>query len=117
MNRMCGMEGRPFQRRLGMSNLGWMTAFSALALCAAPAFAEPASTATVKEDKPDKPVLEKDLRPVDVVTTPASDLNLKKDEIPPLLVAAQERPYVLRGLASCQQIPRGDPRGLGRKRP
>ena len=38
------------------------------------------------------------------MATPATDLNLKKDEIPALLIAAQERPYALRGITTCQQI-------------
>lgn len=85
-----------------MRNLGWMTAFSALALCAGPALADPARDN--RNEKPEKPVLEKDLSPTDVVATPANDLNLRKDEIPPLLLTAQERPYVLRGITSCAQI-------------
>lgn len=75
-------------------------ALSALALLASPAFAgEPD-----KPDQPDKPVTQRDVTAKDVVTTPASDLNLKKDEIPVLLTAAQERPYVLGGLGTCRQI-------------
>jgi hypothetical protein len=76
-----------------------MTALSALALLAAPALAEP-----VKDDKPDRPVTDKDVTAQDVVETPATDLNLKKDDIPRLLVAAQQSPYTLRGLSTCRQI-------------
>lgn len=77
-----------------------ISAASALALLAA-------STATAepgKPDRPDKPVTQKEPTATDVVGTPASDLNIKRDEIPPLLVAAQERPYVLRGLGTCRQL-------------
>jgi hypothetical protein len=82
-----------------MRNLGLLTALAAMALLPPPALAEPA-----KSDEPEKPLLEKDLTAKDVVATPATDLNLKKDEIPALLTAAQERPYTLRGIATCQQI-------------
>lgn len=40
----------------------------------------------------------------DVAATPATDLNLRRDEIPPLLLAAQERPYDVAGLRRCSQI-------------
>ena len=40
----------------------------------------------------------------DAVATPASDLNLKKDTIPPLLLTAQERPYDLTGLRRCTDL-------------
>jgi hypothetical protein len=66
----------------------------ALLLMSAPAFAA----------EPETPVTQKDLTATDVVATPATDLNLRKNEIPALLLTAQERPYTLRGLVSCQQI-------------
>jgi hypothetical protein len=53
---------------------------------------------------PEEPVTERNPSMGDAVTTPVSDLNLKKGEIPPLLVAAQERPYHLGGLERCNQI-------------
>lgn len=56
------------------------------------------------QNEPDKPVTERSPNMGDAVTTPVSDLNLKKGEIPPLLIAAQERPYHLRGLERCNQI-------------
>ncbi len=40
----------------------------------------------------------------DVVTTPLSQLNLKKNEIPPILLTAREEPYDLNGLRSCRAI-------------
>jgi hypothetical protein len=73
---------------------------SALTLFAAPALAGgPAPSAP-----PEKSMTTKDVTAKDVVETPASDLNLKKDEIPALLVAAQQHPYTLTGLATCQQL-------------
>jgi len=40
----------------------------------------------------------------DVVTTPLSDINVKKKAVPELLQAAIERPYSLAGLRSCPRI-------------
>ena len=40
----------------------------------------------------------------EVATTPLSDLNLKKEEIPPILFAAREATYDLGGLRSCRAI-------------
>lgn len=54
----------------------------------------------------DKPVIEKDVTAADVATTPLADLNLRKGEIPAILVAAQQEVYALRGIASCPQIAR-----------
>ena len=39
-----------------------------------------------------------------VAATPLDDLNLRKQDVPPLLVAAQQRPYDLTGLSRCPQI-------------
>jgi hypothetical protein len=79
---------------------------SALALtAAAPLAAEPGvPDKPAASDKPDSPITDKDISARDVVTTPASDLNLKKDEIPVLLTAAEQRPYTLRGLDNCRQL-------------
>lgn len=38
------------------------------------------------------------------MATPVTDLNLRKDEIPALLIAAQDRPYDVTGLSRCAQI-------------
>lgn len=40
----------------------------------------------------------------DVVTKPLSDFNIKKDEVPPILVSAREKPYDLAGLKKCPAI-------------
>ncbi len=53
---------------------------------------------------PGKPVTERTTSVKDAATTPLSDLNLKKDQIPPLLLGAQQRPYELTGLRTCPQI-------------
>ncbi len=54
--------------------------------------------------EPDKPVTKKDVTAGDVVATPVTDLNLRKGEVPPLLIAAGQRPYALSGLGGCQQL-------------
>lgn len=60
------------------------------------------------QDKPDaeagKPVTERSASVKDAATTPLSDLNLKKDQIPPLLLEAQQKPYDLANLRTCPQI-------------
>ncbi len=66
------------------------------------AYAQEAKPAEAKE--PDKPVADRSPSMGDAVATPASDLNLKKDTIPPLLLTAQERPYTLVGLRRCPEI-------------
>lgn len=40
----------------------------------------------------------------DVVTKPLSDLNIKKDEVPEILVTARSRPYDLSGLNRCAAL-------------
>lgn len=77
-----------------------MTTAAALAILAAPALAR----AQESKDAPNKPVTEREPNAVDVVATPASDLNIKKNEIPELLRAAEVRPYVLQGLSTCRQL-------------
>lgn len=44
------------------------------------------------------------VKAVDVVTKPLSDLNLKKGEVPPILLDAREKPYSLVGLRTCKAI-------------
>ncbi|MCB5424314.1 hypothetical protein H0274_03495 [Altererythrobacter sp. CC-YST694] len=52
----------------------------------------------------DKPVTDDTVTARDVAVTPIQDLNLEKDEIPPLLLAAQADPYSLAGLNRCSKI-------------
>lgn len=54
--------------------------------------------------EPDKPVTDQTITAADVATTPANDLNLRRDEIPALLLTAQEKPYDLDGLKRCARI-------------
>lgn len=74
----------------------------ALALLAPVAAA--AQDKPAEETEPVKPVTDREVSAADVVATPVTDLNLRKDEIPPLLLTAQEKPYDLTGLSRCAQI-------------
>ncbi|WP_022675383.1 MULTISPECIES: hypothetical protein [unclassified Novosphingobium] len=49
-------------------------------------------------------VAPKDAKVGDVVATPLETVNLKKEDIPPILQRAQETPYTLAGLRSCPAI-------------
>ena len=73
-----------------------LASLSALALIAVPAQAQPG--------EPGKPVTDREPDAVDVATTPMNDLNIRKDEIPQLLIAAQTSPYSLTGLSRCSQL-------------
>lgn len=75
-----------------------VAALPVLALLASPAAGQN------KSDNADARVTGQDISAQDVVTTPATDLNLKKDEIPALLLTAQQRPYTLGGLDTCRQL-------------
>ncbi|PEQ13241.1 hypothetical protein B2G71_07315 [Novosphingobium sp. PC22D] len=66
----------------------------AAALVATPALARDQEERVTNQD-PDA---------MDVAKTPITDLNISKDPIPALLVAAQERPYTLAGLNKCSQL-------------
>ena len=75
------------------------------ALPLALALAGTAHAARTQEEKKDPvPVTEQKVDAGDVALTPLSDLNIKKTGIPPLLIAAQERPYSLDGLKSCAAL-------------
>lgn len=73
----------------------------AFALAVSPAMArdEPAEA-----EKPKAPITSKEISAVDVAATPMSDLNLRKDEIPQILIDAQTSPYSVNGLSRCPQI-------------
>lgn len=68
---------------------------SAMLLAGAP----PALAAAVNPAAP-----QKDTTVGDVVTSPLSDVNVKKKDIPPLLTKVLEDPYTLEGLKKCGQI-------------
>lgn len=77
-----------------------------LGAAAQPALArgEPETAERAKEEKPREPVTNRDVSAVDVAATPMTDLNLRKDEIPQILIDAQTNPYTLNGLGRCAQI-------------
>ena len=88
-----------------------------LALCVAalvPAGANAAqdakkTSATASDEKPatnppSKPVTNTPPNAQQVAETPLTDLNVKKGEIPPILLRAQANPYSLSGLRSCPAI-------------
>ena len=54
--------------------------------------------------EPEKAIVSKDVTAKDVAATPVTDLNLRKGEIPPVLTAAVQQAYSLRGLGNCQQL-------------
>ncbi|MDE1914956.1 MAG: hypothetical protein KGJ57_05285 [Sphingomonadales bacterium] len=53
-----------------------------------------------------KPVTDNNPDARAVAETPLTDLNVKKGEIPPILLRAQQEPYTLAGLKSCKAIVR-----------
>lgn len=69
-------------------------AVPALLVCASPAFAR----------GQDKPITDRDVDAVDVATTPMTDLNLRKDKIPQVLIDAQQKPYATQGLKKCKAL-------------
>ena len=76
-------------------------------LLAAPLAAQvsqPADHATAAPDKSAKPITDRNPNVVDVVATPANDLNIRKGVIPPLLLAAQDNPYGLSGMRRCSDL-------------
>lgn len=73
-------------------------------LAAALVAAGPALARGQDKQPPDRPITDRKVDAVDVATTPATDLNLRKDEIPDVLIAAQGRPYDLAGLKKCKAL-------------
>lgn len=57
-----------------------------------------------KADKPQRPVTDDTVTMGDVATSPLTDLNITRDEIPPLLLDARQDPYKHEGLKKCGQI-------------
>ena len=66
--------------------------------------AKAGTEAGAKPAASEKPIMQRDVSAVDVVATPVSDLNLKKQAIPQLLLDAQEDPYTLTGMTSCAKM-------------
>ena len=54
----------------------------------------------------DRPITNREPGVLDAARTPMTDLNLSRTEIPALLAEAQQRPYSLQGLSSCDQLKR-----------
>jgi hypothetical protein len=76
-------------------------------LTASPAMAQKAAdpaAKTTNAPEPETPVTESDVSAVDVAATPLTDLNIRKGEIPALLLTAQERPYDLTALNRCSSL-------------
>lgn len=80
-----------------------LSALAALQPVAAWGAADKAES-TERAEKPDRPVTQRNVRAVDVAATPATDLNLRKDEIPALLTTAEDQPYSLAGLGNCRRL-------------
>lgn len=70
----------------------------------APAQGQPAAASNTSPQEHERPITERQVTAGDVATTPLSDLNIKKQGIPPLLLDAQVRPYALTGLTSCPRL-------------
>ncbi len=73
-------------------------------LCISAAAALLAPPALAAQSEPEKPITQREPSAVDVVATPATDLNLRKGEIPAVLLAAQIDPYGLRAMRRCSDI-------------
>lgn len=54
----------------------------------------------------DRPITDREPGMMDVARTPVTDLNLSRTEVPALLAEAQQRPYSLQGLDTCEQLTR-----------
>jgi hypothetical protein len=52
----------------------------------------------------EKPLADRDPSAMDVAKTPVTDLNIDKQEIPEILLAAQGQPYHLGGLSKCRRL-------------
>lgn len=79
-----------------MRRVFWVS-LPVMMMLAAPALAQ-------ADDPLDRPLTKRDPNAIDVATTPMTDLNLRKDEIPQLLIDAQVKPYDLARLGKCSQI-------------
>lgn len=51
-----------------------------------------------------KPITNREPDAMDIARTPITDLNLSRTEIPALLAEAEQRPYALNSLDSCDQL-------------
>jgi hypothetical protein len=76
--------------------------FALMLACSAPVLGRSKDHSENKE--PAKPVTEDTVTVGDVATTPLNDLNITRDEIPPLLQQIQKDPYNHDNLKKCGQI-------------
>lgn len=53
---------------------------------------------------PERPITDSEPDVMDVAKTPTTDLNITREEIPPVLIAAVQKPYDLAGLGKCRQL-------------
>lgn len=81
-----------------------VTCLSVAALAVQPAMAAQQDKAEKPEKAADKPITQQDPNAVDVATTPMTDLNIRKDQIPQILIDAQTQPYHLANMKRCAQI-------------
>jgi hypothetical protein len=72
----------------------------------AAAFVLTATPAMAQNRKPDRPMTDNTVTATDVAATPIDDLNLRKKNVPEVLIAAQDAPYSLRGIRTCAQLSR-----------
>lgn len=70
--------------------------FISLLLALAPPLALPLAAQTVVD--------ERNVTAGDVATKPLQDMNITRDPVPPILVAAREDPYTLAGLRKCSAL-------------
>jgi len=54
--------------------------------------------------QPGEPITDRDPNAMDVAKTPITDLNIDKEKIPPVLIAAVDNPYDLDGLKRCSEL-------------
>lgn len=52
----------------------------------------------------DRPITDKDPDVMDIAKTPTTDLNITREEIPSVLIAAVQRPYDVTGMSKCPQL-------------
>ncbi|MDP2370987.1 hypothetical protein [Rhodoferax sp.] len=87
-----------------MRVLALLITAATLVACATPEPSRPATTSTapVPEPEPGATQTAGSKQFADAATTPLSDLNLLRKEIPAVLIAAQKGPYVVPLKASCE---------------
>lgn len=63
-----------------------------------------ATLAQAQAREPERPITESDPDVMDVAKTPTTDLNITREEIPPVLFVAWQKPYDLAGIHKCAEI-------------